>query len=94
MHLKFNIKGDIINMQNGQVIYEFRKNTVEKCIIEFSKFRGRELIALRVYCRADDNDWMPTQKGISMSIDRIVDLKKGIDKAYKAWEIDVGTRKG
>jgi hypothetical protein len=69
-------------------VYEFQKNALEKVIIQFTEYRGKKLIDLRVYYNAGQNnmeDWKPTPKGISLSRELIKELKKGIEEAYKQW---------
>ena len=69
-------------------IYEFKKNVGEKVVIQFTEFKGYKLIDLRVFYNAglDEDDWRPTSKGITISVDTIPKLKEGIDKALEEWD--------
>ena len=69
-------------------VYEFKKNSLENVIIQFTEFKGRELLDLRIYYDAGENkeDWRPTTKGITISRDLIPKLKEGVDKAFAEWE--------
>ena len=74
-------------MEN-QLVYEFRKNATEKVKVELLNYRGTEVINIRVFYKNDaaKGEWRPTQRGITMRVDRITELKKAIDKAYAEWE--------
>jgi len=81
-------------MNKNNLIYEFKKNSLEKVIIRFSEFMRREVIDIRVFYKAseDKDDWRPTVKGLCMSSDLLPELKKGIDKAFKKRERTLGKR--
>ncbi len=69
-------------------IYEFKKNALANVIIQFTEFKGKKLLDLRIYYDAGKNkeDWIPTTKGITISRGLIPTLKQGIDKALAEWE--------
>ncbi len=69
-------------------IYEFKKNALANVIIQFTEFKGKKLLDLRIYYDAGKNkeDWIPTTKGITISRGLIPKLKGGIDKALAEWE--------
>ena len=69
-------------------IYEFRKNAFEKLIIQFTEYKGKKLIDLRVFYDSGENkeDYRPTHKGISLSREMIPEIKEGIDRAFKEWK--------
>ena len=69
-------------------VYEFKKNALETLIIQFTEFKGKKLLDLRIYYDAGKNkeDWIPTTKGITISRDLIPKLKEGVDKALAEWE--------
>ena len=69
-------------MQN-QVVYEFEKNATEKVQVQFNNFKGTDLIDIRVYYNTDDEkfEWRPTKKGISVRVDLIPELLKGLNRA-------------
>lgn len=60
--------------------YEFKKNALEAIVIQFTEFKGKELLDLRIYYDLgnDKKDWRPTPKGISISRELISELKKGV----------------
>jgi len=70
------------------VVYEFQKNPLEKLVIRFTEYNGKNLIDFRVFFLADvaGNEWKPTKKGITMSRDHLPELLKGIEKAHRKWQ--------
>ena len=66
------------------IIKDIEKNSKEIIRIDISEFKGQELINLRVWFSAfDDNGNMvykPTQKGIAINISKYNELKEGIEK--------------
>jgi hypothetical protein len=68
----------------GTIIKDIEKNSKEIIRIDISEFKGQELINLRVWFSAfDDNGNMvykPTQKGIAINISKYNELKQGIEK--------------
>jgi len=67
------------------LVYEFAKNCLEKVKIEINPFNGQDYINIRVYFQDDQNKWKPSHKGITLSLDKIAELKTGIDKAYRRY---------
>jgi len=69
------------------LIYKFTKNALEEVRVETTEYQGKEYLSVRVWydaSKGQNTDWRPSQKGITISIDLLEDLKKGIDKAaYK-----------
>lgn len=67
------------------VIYEFKKNALEKVKIQILKFKGRKVIDIRVYYHtsATSNEWSPCRKGICMSVNRLDELLEGLQLAHK-----------
>lgn len=66
------------------IIKDIERNSNEIVRIEISEFKGKELINLRIWFKAfDDNGNMiykPTQKGIAINIGMYNELKEGIEK--------------
>lgn len=69
-------------------VHEFKKNALEKVHVQFTEFKGKKLIDLRVFYNAGEakEDWRPTPKGLTISRDLIPKLKEGVDKAYTKWK--------
>gem|GEM_PF-1586290 len=66
------------------VIHEIEKNSLEKIVIELTEYQGRKYFSTRIYydaSKGQNQDWRPTPKGITISIDLLPELKEGVDKA-------------
>ncbi|MCP4132760.1 MAG: hypothetical protein GY754_17475 [bacterium] len=69
----------------GVIIKDIQRNSREIIRIEVSEFKGKELINLRIWYSAMDNNtgdviYKPTQKGVALNISEFEELKDGIDK--------------
>jgi len=64
-------------------IYEFKKNILEKVIIEITEFNGSDYLNIRTWFQDSKDIWRPSHKGITLALDKLEDLKKGVDLAYK-----------
>ena len=73
-------------MHDPKLIHEFMKNANEKVRIEHCKFKEKDLLNVRVFFQSDQNEWLPSKKGITFRLDQLPDLKEGIDKASKELE--------
>lgn len=66
------------------IIKDIQKNNREIIRIEVSEFKGKELINIRIWYQAIDNDgnivYNPTQKGITVSLSQYDELRDGIDR--------------
>lgn len=69
----------------SEIIASFEKNSFEEVRISLTKFKGKELIDLRVYYRPEDGEEMrPTKKGITISLDKFSELKNAVLALEKA----------
>jgi len=78
-------------MEKANLIHEFDKNSTEKVRFAFQEFRRRQYLDVRVYFDASENgspNWLPSKKGICISLDLIDELKKGVDKAVACVAIE------
>ena len=63
-------------------IYKFQKNALEIVRIEISEFNGEKYLNVRVWYDAGKGlaqEYKPSHKGLTLSLDKIGELKKGID---------------
>lgn len=69
-------------------VYKFKKNAYETIVIQFTEFKEKELLDLRIWYDSDEGENLlkPSPKGIAISRDLIPELKKGIDLALKELE--------
>ena len=53
----------------SEVISQITKNAREVVFLSLSEFKGRRLIDIRVHVPGDEEgDWVPTRKGVSLSV--------------------------
>jgi hypothetical protein len=73
-------------MNESKMIYEFQKNSGEKVVVQFTEYKGKRLLDIRVFYLSDDEQWKPTKKGLTLRRELIVELKQAIDKGTEEWE--------
>ena len=61
-------------------VHEFDKSSTEKVCFSVSEFKGSEYVNIRIYFEADDGEWRPTKKGITVSTELVDELYQGISK--------------
>ncbi len=60
---------------------EIEKNSREKIRLSISEFKGKKLIDLRIWYEDKENqDYKPSKKGLSISVDKYQELKDAIIK--------------
>ena len=70
--------------QESKVIYSFPKGNGEELQISLRNFKDKYYIDLRVWYQSkSDQNFLPTKKGICLTLDKIPELYKGVDRAMK-----------
>jgi hypothetical protein len=73
--------------EKKMLIGEIEKNDLERVRISVQSFKGGVYLDIRTYFHQRDNDdWIPTRKGVSIPIDNINDLMKYTRKARDSWQ--------
>ena len=73
--------------QDVQILHAFPRNESEQVQMALKKYKGRHYIDLRIwFLGEEDSVYRPTKKGISLSLDQLVELRKGVDRLTKACE--------
>ena len=54
--------------------FELERSETERLIVESSEFKGRELVALRIYFLSKENEWLPTKKGVTFRRDQLDEI--------------------
>ena len=66
------------------IIKDIQRNNNEIIRIEVSEFKGNELINLRIWYQAVDENgavvYKPTQKGVTLNINKYEELKEAVNK--------------
>jgi hypothetical protein len=68
-----------------KIIAEFDKGE-DQVRVSLSEFHGRQYVDVRVFYMADDGEWKPTKKGITLNPDLMQDVHEAIAKGLEALE--------
>ncbi len=64
---------------DNQVIYQFMRNQDETVFLSLRNYKNRHYLDLRVFFQSKDSpDMRPTKKGLTLGIEYLAELKKGI----------------
>lgn len=67
-----------------KTLHEFQKNALEVIRCSLTRFKGHQLVDIRAFYEDEDGEWRPTKKGISVSVELIDELLKGVQKLREA----------
>lgn len=56
------------------VIGEIERSKTERLRIEASNYKGVDFISVRIYYQADNGEWRPTKKGITVKPEKVDEL--------------------
>lgn len=71
-------------MDEGQIVYRFQKNPEEEVRFSVKAYKDRQYLDLRLWFQTSEKgEYFPTKKGLTLSLDYLSELKKGIDKVQK-----------
>ena len=65
--------------------HDIQKNDFSTIRIAIREFNGHTYLDLRIYVRGDDNEFLPTRKGVTLDPSRIPDLIKHLQSLYGEW---------
>ena len=69
----------------SEVISQITKNAREVVFLSLSEFKGRRLIDIRVHVPGDEEgDWVPTRKGVSLSVALYPAFKQALGQLEQA----------
>jgi hypothetical protein len=66
-----------------RIVHTFQKNALEEIRASIRHYRGKEYIDLRVYYQADDGEYRPSKKGITVSPDLFREVEEAVKKVRK-----------
>lgn len=64
-----------------KMIGEIERSETEKILIQVKEFKGRTYVDFRIHYLADEDEWRPTQKGITVAPALWEDFKKFVGEA-------------
>lgn len=73
-----------------KTIAEFDKGE-DQVRVSLSEFHGRQYIDVRVFFMADDGEWKPTKKGLTLAPDLMRDVHEAIGKGLDELEAQAGS---
>ena len=69
------------------VVHSFSKGEDEEVRFGIQKYRGRYYIDVRVWFQESETlEFKPTRKGVSVSVDRFPEIRKGMEKLVEGLE--------
>jgi hypothetical protein len=60
--------------------FEFERSATEKLVIEDTEYKGRQLVTLRIYFLADNQEWLPTKKGVTFKREQLDEVLAALEK--------------
>ncbi|MEW5795881.1 MAG: transcriptional coactivator p15/PC4 family protein [Candidatus Zixiibacteriota bacterium] len=51
--------------------FELERSETEKLVIESSQYKGHDLVSLRIYFLSQEQEWLPTKKGVTFRRDQL-----------------------
>lgn len=63
-----------------KIIGEIERSETEKVIIQVKEFKGRTYVDFRIHYLADEDEWRPTQKGVTVAPALWESFKKFVDE--------------
>ncbi|RME87861.1 MAG: transcriptional regulator [Candidatus Hydrogenedentota bacterium] len=68
------------------LLHEFQKNSKEIVRVEISEYRGKKLLNIRTWFLNDEGQYLPSKKGIAVSVEKIPELIDALKKAKEYLE--------
>jgi len=65
------------------LVGEIERSETEKLHIELSNYKGRDFVSIRIYYLADNGEWRPTKKGVTVRPDQLDELVGILGEAKK-----------
>ena len=72
-------------MEQDRIIYSFPKNEEEEVRFTLRSYKDRQYLDLRLWFQpSSGGDLRPTKKGLTLGLEYLVELKKGIERSAKS----------
>lgn len=72
-------------MEQDRVVYQFQKNPEEEVRFTLREYKDRHYLDIRLWFQpADGGEYRPTKKGLTLSLEHLSELKKGVEKSQQA----------
>lgn len=63
-----------------EFLYSFPKNEKEEIRFSVREFKGQVYFEARLFFKSDKGDWLPTKKGLTLSLGHYSEFRKGVSK--------------
>lgn len=60
--------------------FEFERSATEKLVIEDTEYKGRHLVTLRIHFLSDNQEWLPTKKGVTFKREQLDEVLDALNK--------------
>jgi hypothetical protein len=60
--------------------FEFDRSPTQKLVIEDTEYKGHDLVSMRIYFLSDQDEWLPTKKGVTFRRDQLDDVLQALQK--------------
>ena len=64
-----------------RLVATFYKNSREQVRVLLRNYKGKDLIDLRVFWTQDSKEWLPSKKGLALTVDKLPVLLASLHKA-------------
>jgi hypothetical protein len=77
---------DEIMPDERELVHSFERSATEQVQVSLSKYKGKTYADIRIYYKADDGEYRPTKKGITVSPAQLPELGEAIRKLIEMVE--------
>ncbi len=60
--------------------FELERSPTEKLVIENSEYKGHDLVSLRIYFLSNEEEWLPTKKGVTFRREQLDEVLDALNK--------------
>ena len=79
-------------MDESRIVHSFSKNPEEEVRMALREYKDRRYLDLRLwYQPSTQGEYLPTKKGITLSVDFLGELKTGLEKVAGCLEMPLQT---
>ena len=71
-------------MDNATVVHAFKKGQDEQVQVSVGDYKNKKYVDVRVFFPNEEGTFFPTKKGLTLVVDLLPELVKGIQAAEKA----------
>ena len=67
-----------------RIVYEIPRGERAKVVFEVCDYKGRRRVHVRTWFRNDEEEWIPTRRGVCLDADLAGELSKGVSLLWEA----------